>query len=94
MNVDGYDGDFFDAVEFGSLDVTQMYFGDDVDIDYVDSTGKTVLMIAASYGHLNIVRWLLEKGARKDIVGPNGERAVDIALAQGHNEVVRLLQIT
>lgn len=52
----GYDGDFFDAVEFGCLEDARRYYGDDVDIDYVDSIGKTVLMIAAKYGHLEIIR--------------------------------------
>ncbi|MEQ8791157.1 MAG: ankyrin repeat domain-containing protein [Pirellulaceae bacterium] len=88
----GYDGDFFDAVEFCSLGDAQRYYSDDIDLDYLDETGKTVLMIAAYYGHVDVIRWLLEKGAQKDIVGPTGERAVDIAQAQGHNKAARLLR--
>ncbi|MGH9429838.1 MAG: ankyrin repeat domain-containing protein, partial [Terriglobia bacterium] len=55
------------------------------------SNGVTVLMVAATYGHTDIVRVLLEKGAKVDAQNREGATALMLASMQGHVETVRAL---
>ncbi|CAK8994192.1 unnamed protein product [Durusdinium trenchii] len=49
------------------------------------------LVLAASCGHLEVVRLLLEAGVDKDAADTDGWTALHIAAENGHSEVVRLL---
>ncbi|CAG2059174.1 unnamed protein product, partial [Timema podura] len=57
----------------------------------VDNIGSSLLHLAADYGHLNIVKCLVDKGA--DINQPNREgfNPLHIATRSGHLEVVQFL---
>jgi ankyrin repeat protein len=89
----GYDGDFFDAVEFGDLDGAKMYScnGEAVDINCRERHDQTVLMIASYYGHSHIVAWLLSLGADTALRDSSGKTALDLARENGHAESTSLL---
>lgn len=59
--------------------------------DAINPLGWTVLMVAASQGHGDVVDWLLDAGARPDIATDDGDRALSLAAARGHVEVVEIL---
>ena len=51
----------------------------------------TCLMIAASNGHLDFCRLLIDKGAQMEAKDSNGNTPLHFAAANGHLEIVRLL---
>jgi len=51
----------------------------------------TCLMIAASNGHLDICRLLIDKGVQMEAKDSNGNTPLHFAAANGHLEIVRLL---
>lgn len=59
------------------------------DLEAVDSSGQTALMMAAIKGHAPSVALLLERGARVD--NPDGWTALHYAASGGHAEVARML---
>ena len=56
-----------------------------------DDEGNTVLIEAASCGHLEIVKYLIEKGADINAKNRNGNTALVEATSKGHLEIVKLL---
>ena len=55
--------------------------------------GKTTsLHLAASEGHVKVVRFLVEKGADVNILDERGRKALHIAAIKGYVEIVRLLE--
>jgi ankyrin repeat protein len=65
------------------------------DFVYEDGTpelkGFTALIRAASAGHIEIVRLIMDQGAEIDATTYNGWTALKIAVANGHREIARLL---
>jgi ankyrin repeat protein len=59
-------------------------------LDAVDATGRTALMIAAARGHLSVLRALCDAGADVDPLDGNGRDAVAIAEAEGHTACAEL----
>lgn len=55
-----YDPDIFDAVEFGDLESVKMYWTNDINIDFQDGDGISLIMLAARYNHKEIVNYLLD----------------------------------
>lgn len=53
---------------------------------------RTLLMCAASKGHLDLVRELLRRGARRDIKDKRGQSAAALAQKQGHDSVSSLIE--
>jgi len=53
--------------------------------------GRTCLMTAAEYGHLDICRLLIDKGAHLEAKDINGWTPLILASWEGHIEIVRLL---
>jgi ankyrin repeat protein len=49
-------------------------------------------MHAASEGHLEVVRLLLDRGAKADIRDVDDDTAYDFAIKNGHQEVAQLLK--
>lgn len=62
------------------------------DIDARDSRGRTPLFLAASKGHFEICRLLLEAGADPCAADNAGNSAVAVALSAGHLRVATLLK--
>ncbi|WMX13173.1 ankyrin repeat domain-containing protein [Aureispira sp. CCB-E] len=54
-----YDADIFDAVEFGDLESVKMYWSKEMNIDWQDSNGINLIMLASRYNHKEIVKHLL-----------------------------------
>jgi hypothetical protein len=57
----------------------------------LDSTGMTVLHIAASNGRLNVVEWLVAKGVGLDTATEAGTTALHFAARGGHTAVTEWL---
>lgn len=55
-----FDPDIFDAVEFGDLDSVKMYWTNKINVDYQDSRGINLLMLAVIFGHEKLVKHLLQ----------------------------------
>ena len=53
--------------------------------------GVTALHAAAEIGHVEIVRFLIERGADGHATTSCGRTALDLASQGGHSEVVRFL---
>ncbi len=88
------DADFLDAIEFGDLNSARMYSGNDkaIKVNLPDLSGKTPLMIAAYYGHKEIVEWLLALGADPYLRNPEGKSSIDLARDNDHHECLKLMK--
>jgi ankyrin repeat protein len=93
----GYAGDFFDAVEFGDISYAKVILSSlhntiPFDINATETDGTTTLMIAARYGHDDMVKLLLTHGADPKCVNSNVKTAQDIAEENGEDIVVNLIR--
>ena len=66
------------------------FFCRGADISATDSHAYTPLMLAASEGHVDAFRTLLEKGASIDGVDKNGETIVHLAASGNHVDLLRV----
>ncbi len=87
-----YDGDIFDAVEFGDLESLKMYWQDGIDIDYQEKEGNTLLILAVYYGWEEIVQFLLSKGPNLHLKNKEGDTALDIARKKRHMQIAEWIQ--
>ena len=62
------------------------------DVNAIDENGCTPLMLAASRGHLDVCRLLLDAGASPLIQDIDGNNALTIAINAGSFEVIELLK--
>ncbi|MHC4450992.1 MAG: peptidylprolyl isomerase [Planctomycetota bacterium] len=76
-------GGLHDAATSGDADAVVMLlrYDVDVDVDALDDEGRTALMLAASGGHMPVVRLLVAAGADVTIED-EGKTAVDMASAE------------
>ena len=58
------------------------------DVNSVSAEGTTPLIVAARYGHYEIVRYLLAKGADASVKSKRGRTALQVAMEYGHEAVV------
>ena len=58
----------------------------------IGRSSNTALMIAAQFGHTDIVNLLLDAGAEKNLKNIRGETALMIAKKKGHTEIIKLLE--
>lgn len=63
-----------------------------VDLNAKDNRGRSPLMLAASRGHVEVCRALLEAGADPLALDDDGNDALSIALGAGANDVAALLR--
>lgn len=56
-----------------------------------DANGNTPLMLSAFHGHVDAVRFLLQKGAVVDKTNEQHQTALILAAKAGHRDVVTLL---
>lgn len=60
-------------------------------VNIPDNLGMTPLIVAASRGHLQIVRWLLDVGADLDAQNSRGQTALHRAVSRGSSDLIELL---
>jgi ankyrin repeat protein len=84
--------DYFNATENGNLDKLKECIRKGVDKEAKDKYGWTALHHASFDGHLEIVKYLIEKcHVDKKVKGNNGWTALHYASEQGHLEIVKYL---
>lgn len=59
---------FIDAAMMGQVEFVQAAIKNGIDINAIGSNGKTALMYAALYGHIPIIKALIQAGANLDIL--------------------------
>lgn len=100
MNEPSYEGvlgnELVEAIEDGDLNEVKALIkkGADVNSELIwnEESGETPLMVASTYGLIDIVRVLLENGADVDTITWYGDStALNYAAANGHTGVVSLL---
>ncbi|XP_063795336.1 CARD- and ANK-domain containing inflammasome adapter protein-like [Pseudophryne corroboree] len=80
----------FDAVAKGDLSLLESLLKGS-DVNAVNSSGETLLHVAASNGHVPVIEYLLAKGAKVDAKDRKQETALHRAAENGHTEAVRVL---
>ena len=81
------------ACREGKTDITKCLISHGADFEIQDSfKGWTSVFFAASEGHLDCVKVLLEAGCKVDIVDDSGWLAWTYALYRGHLKVAELLE--
>ncbi len=81
----------FDSARLGDSAAVAALLAKGADVDSKDTYGNTVLMYAASNGHLNIVKILLAKGADVRAKNEDGAPALMDAAKAGNLEIVNTL---
>ena len=83
---------FHAAASGGYLDLIQkLYDRGDFDIDVPNESGRTALLVAASYCQRGAVELLLKCGANVNATGSNGESALMWASSCGYLDVMKTL---
>ena len=80
------------ALQNGNLALVAAYLADDGQVNARDQRGRTPLMLAASRGHAEICRLLLENGANISETNDTGHTALEIARNEGILEVVKVIE--
>ncbi|MGY0036709.1 ankyrin repeat domain-containing protein [Pedobacter sp. NJ-S-72] len=62
------------------------------DVDQMNFNGATALIFAATFGHEDIVKYLLSHGAGKSIKDNFGKTALDYAINQGTQSIIIILE--
>ena len=81
------------AVLNGTVGAVEMHIYRGEDLDARDNHGRTVLMLAASRGHLETCRQLLQAGANITLRDKDENTACSIAIRNGQNAVEDLLKV-
>ncbi len=84
-----FDPDIFDAVEFDDLVSVKMYWTNNINVDYQDLNGMTLLMYAVSYDHMAIIEYLLTKNPDLELIDKSGASVFNKVRSE---EVLKLLE--
>jgi RNA polymerase primary sigma factor len=76
----------------GVLGVLQMHIRNGENINAADAEGRTPLILAASRGHVEVCKILLEAGADASIKDKKGNDALQIAMVRGNQTLANLLE--
>ncbi|KEZ43413.1 1-alkyl-2-acetylglycerophosphocholine esterase [Scedosporium apiospermum] len=79
------------SAELGNARIVQFLLDNDVDVDGVDSSGRTALHYAARGAHIEVVSRLLAGGADSEARDYNGLSPLHAAAEAGCEAVIRLL---
>ena len=83
--------ELFDAARNGETTRLLAYVDSGVPVDLTDHQGNTLLMLAAYYGHAELVAGLAERGANVDATNDRDQVALAGALFKGYDEVIDVL---
>ena len=87
-----YRGKLFAAAWRGEFDlVKEVVDAKVVDVNVVDSDGVSALRFSAQYGHLEITKYLLERGANPNLRAKDGLDPLLSAIDFGNLEIVEIL---
>ena len=94
--VQDFSADLLEAAMRGRTDQVKAFLDDGADLEAVDSSGRTALMLAAQHGHATTVELLLGRGARPAARDRDGATAFVLALFSpigrgNHEAVLKLL---
>ena len=80
------------AADKGHNDITTELVSAGAELNAINSSGNTALMLAAAKGHIEAVRGLLVLNADVAIRNYRRQQAVELARNAGHEEVVSILK--
>ena len=85
-------GSLFRACRDGDVAAAQRHRAEGGDINYHEPSAKnrTPMIVAARFGHLSVVAWLLSEGAG-DLYDDEGCSALQIAVKYGHASIAAVL---
>jgi ankyrin repeat protein len=80
------------AAKHGRLPIVRLLFrAPEIEIDNVDTFGKTALMHASERGHENVVLALLKQKSNRSIMCYSQKRAIDYAAAANQSDIIDIL---
>ncbi len=80
------------AVVSGATDAVRLQIQRGLKVDMTDKDGRSLLMLAASRGHIEVCRLLLDAGADMDLVDAFGKNASQHAELSKNRDVVALFE--
>lgn len=87
----GSKDEFVRLIQMGGLYSVKLSLDKGADVDTFNNAGETALMVAASFGHPDIVELLLAYGASINRRANKGDTALGIAALGGREDIVRIL---
>ena len=81
----------FDLAREGGTEQLAAYVGRGVPVDMMESTGNTLLMLAAYHGRVDTVATLLQLGADVNRLNDRGQSPLAGAIFKGEDDVARML---
>lgn len=85
--------EFVTLVQMGGVYSVKYALDKGADVNTMNFEGQTVLMVAVSHGHDDVVSLLLEYGAKVDKIGIHGETALGVAALRGFDDIAQLLLV-
>jgi ankyrin repeat protein len=83
----------FDYARQGNTDSLSRYISAGIPPNLTNTSGSTLLMLAAYHGHAVTVRMLLSHGADPNALNDRGQSPLAGAVFKGYGEVVKVLVI-
>merc|ERR1712086_1864 len=74
-----------------NIPALEQAFNEGADVNMLDGDGSTVLMIAALYGKVECLQFLIDSKASIDIQAEDGDTALAGAQDNGHNKCAEIL---
>ncbi|MBE1875359.1 ankyrin repeat domain-containing protein [Myceligenerans sp. TRM 65318] len=81
-----------DLAREGRTAVLEQFLDRGLSADQQDSSGNSLLMLAAYHGHAETVETLLRRGADPDVCNARDQSPIAGALVKGESEIVDLLR--
>ncbi|CEJ53979.1 hypothetical protein PMG11_00308 [Penicillium brasilianum] len=83
--------EFMTLIQMGGQYSVKLSLDKGANVDTINDAGETALMVAVSFGLLDIVELLLEYGANLDRRSDNGDTALGTAALMGREDLVQIL---